>query len=258
MKTVKLLSWHDDISQKAAKLKRRGLQIDSTPLVSASGAIGELARLNPAVLVFDLDRLPSNSRVIATVLRTSKSARHIPILFAGGFPEKIGRIRAELPEAGFTSWSEAPQALAALLQNPPSPPSVAQVHQVFTTPLAQKLGIRAGMHLSLIAAPDSFEECLGDLPESISLARGLVPKTSLALCFVRSLNDLDATLDLLTLRLPRKASVWIVHPKRTGKYHVDFNQNLVRDHALAVGLVDYKVCSIDSDWSGLKFAWRER
>jgi hypothetical protein len=50
--------------------------------------------------------------------------------------------------------------------------------------------------------------------------------------------------------------VWLVHPKRTGKYHADFNQNDVRDQALAVGLVDYKVCSVDSDWSGLKFAWR--
>lgn len=239
-------------------LKRRGLHIDSSPLVSTSGAIGELARLNPAVLVLDLDRLPSHSRMIATVLRTSKSARHIPILFAGGQQEKIGRIRAELPEASFASWSEAPQALAELLLHPPSPPSVARVHHVFTTPLAQKLGIRAGMHLSLIAAPDAFEECLGDLPENTSLATRLTPKTGLALCFVRSLKDLAATLDLLTLRLPKKASVWIVHPKRTGKYNVDFNQNHVRNHALAAGLVDYKVCSIDNDWSALKFAWRER
>jgi hypothetical protein len=258
VKTVKLLTWHDDITQKAAMLKRRGLQIDSSPLVSTSGAIGELARLNPAVLVLDLDRLPSNSRVIATVLRTSKSARHIPILFAGGLPEKINRIRADMPDATFASWSETPQALAALLQNPPSPPSVARVHHVFTTPLAQKLGIRADMVVSLIAAPDAFEECLGDLPENTSLTTRLTPMTSLALCFVRSLNDLAATLDLLTVRLPQKASVWIVHPKRTGKYHVDFNQNHVRDHALAAGLVDYKVCSIDNDWSALKFAWRER
>jgi hypothetical protein len=258
VKTVKLLSWHDDITQKAAMLKRRGLQIDSSPLVSTSGAIGELARLNPAVLVLDLDRLPSNSRVIATVLRTSKSARHIPILFAGGLPEKIDRIRRELPNTTFASWSEAPQALIALLLHPPLPPSTAPVHHVFTTPLAQKLGIRADMVVSLIAGPDDFEECLGDLPENTSIATRLTPKTSLALCFVRSLKDLAATLDLLTLRLPKKSSVWIVHPKRTGKYHVDFNQNHVRDHALATGLVDYKVCSIDNDWSALKFAWRER
>jgi hypothetical protein len=33
----------------------------------------------------------------------------------------------------------------------------------------------------------------------------------------------------------------------------DFNQNDVRNAALAVGLVDYKVCAVDSQWSGLKF-----
>jgi hypothetical protein len=68
---------------------------------------------------------------------------------------------------------------------------------------------------------------------------------------------LTGTLDLLTLRLPKQASVWIVHTKRSGKFHVDFNQNDVRDQALAVGLIDYKVCSVDNDWSALKFAWRK-
>jgi hypothetical protein len=127
-----------------------------------------------------------------------------------------------------------------------------------STPLVKKLGIRDDMPVTVVAAPDAFEEVLGDLPKSAVLSTRFSAKTKLALCFVRSLADLAATLDMLTLRLPKQASVWIVHPKRTGKYHVDFNQNHVRDHALAVGLVDYKVCSVDSDWSALKFAWRER
>ena len=113
------------------------------------------------------------------------------------------------------------------------------------------------MEIALIAAPDAFEEILGDLPENATLATRLTLKTGLALCFIRSLKDLTATLDMLTLRLPKQAAVWIVHPKGVGKYHVDFNQNHVRDHSLAVGLVDYKVCSINKDWSALKFAWRK-
>jgi hypothetical protein len=35
---------------------------------------------------------------------------------------------------------------------------------------------------------------------------------------------------------------------------VDFKQNDVRAAGLAAGLVDYKVCAVDADWSGLKFA----
>ena len=78
MRTVKLLSWHPDLPTKASALARKDLTIDSAPLVRTYGVVGELARLNPAALVLDLDKLPSNSREIALMLRASKSARHIP------------------------------------------------------------------------------------------------------------------------------------------------------------------------------------
>jgi hypothetical protein len=257
VKTIKLISWHEDIKAKAAALKQTGIRIDAAPLIRLSGIVGDLARLNPSVLVLDLDKLPSNSREIALALRSSKSACHIPILFAGGTAEKIVRIRTEHPDGIFASWSEARQTLAALLQEPPSSPQAMPPRDFSTTPLLKKLGIRANMEIAVIASPDGFEDLLGDLPENSSLVTRLSAKTGLALCFVRSPKDLAGTLDLLTLRLPKQASVWIVHPKRAGKYQVDFNQNDVRDHSLAVGLVDYKVCSIDNDWSALKFAWRK-
>jgi len=68
-------------------------------------------------------------------------------------------------------------------------------------------------------------------------------------------KDLEATVDILSVQLPPTASAWIIHPKAAHK--PGFNQNDVRDAALARGLVDYKVCSVDEDWSGLKFAWRK-
>jgi phosphoenolpyruvate carboxylase len=135
MQTVKLISWDDDLDRKASSLKRRGLRIDAAPLIKTSSFIGELSRLSPAVLVLDLDRLPSQSREIAVALRTSKSARHIPVLFAGGLPEKIARVRAALPDASFTSWADAPQALATLLQHPPSTPAFMPPRDFSTTPL---------------------------------------------------------------------------------------------------------------------------
>jgi hypothetical protein len=258
MQTVKLISWDEDVGKKAANLKRRGVHVDAAPLIKTSSFIGELGRLSPAVLILYLDRLPSQSREIAVALRSSKSAHHIPVLFAGELPEKIDRVRASLPDANFTCWAEAPQALAALLQQPPSTPASVPPRDFSTTPLVKKLGIMGDMQIALIAAPDNFEELLGELPDNVGFTTRISLKSNLALCFVRSFEDLAATLDLLTLRLPKQASVWIVHPKRSGRHHVDFNQNHVRDHALAAGLVDYKVCSVDDDWSALKFAWRER
>ena len=56
--------------------------------------------------------------------------------------------------------------------------------------------------------------------------------------------------------LAEGGSVWIASPKKASKVATDLNQNVVREVGLAAGLVDYKVCSIDSTWSGLLFTRR--
>ncbi len=128
------------------------------------------------------------------------------------------------------------------------------------TPLPKKLGIvstsaKASVEIALLGTPEGFRESLGELPASVTFAKRLTPGTTLALCFVRSVKDLEATVDILATQLPSAASVWVIHPKAVHK--PGFNQNDVRDAALPHGLVDYKVCSVDEDWSGLKFAWRK-
>jgi hypothetical protein len=37
----------------------------------------------------------------------------------------------------------------------------------------------------------------------------------------------------------------------------DLREGVVREAALAAGLVDYKVCAVDATWSGLAFARRK-
>ena len=79
-------------------------------------------------------------------------------------------------------------------------------------------------------------------------------QTKLVIWFVRSRQEMESACEQLSLRLPQGSSAWIVHPKLAGRYKVDFNQNDVRAAGLVEGLVDYKVCAVDADWSGLKFA----
>lgn len=127
------------------------------------------------------------------------------------------------------------------------------------TPLAQKLGVLTTRNepreVALIGAPADFRLLLGDLPSHIRLRQSLSPGIALAIVFTGTVAELDATLDILQSQLPPKASAWIVHPK---KHHKPaFNQTDVRNRALALGLVDYKICSVDADWSGIKFAWRK-
>ena len=52
--------------------------------------------------------------------------------------------------------------------------------------------------------------------------------------------------------------IWIAWPKKAAAMKTDLNESLVHDSGLDAGLVDIKVCAIDSTWSGLKFVRRVR
>ena len=124
--------------------------------------------------------------------------------------------------------------------------------------LAKKLGLLPAkerpLAVTLLGAPESFRAQLGDLPDKVSFSPRLTPATTLAICFVRTLAEVNALFDLLATQLPEKASVWIARPKQ--HHNPGFNENHVRNAGLALGLVDYKICSFDNDWSGIKFTWR--
>ena len=258
METVRLISNHPKVGERAQMLSGDGFVVDASPLEKLSSVVGEMARLNPLLLVLDLDKTPSRGREIAIALRTSRAARHIPILFAGGLPDKVERIRREIPDVHFAEWIDAGQALRQILKHPQKMPAAIPQRSYAATPLSTKLGIRARTQVALVGSPDGFEEMLGELPEGAGLGGRVTAKTELALCFVRSWAELSGTVDLLAGQLPVGASVWIVYPKRGSRHASDLNENVVRDAGLAAGLVDYKVCSVDAEWSALKFAHRKR
>jgi hypothetical protein len=52
-------------------------------------------------------------------------------------------------------------------------------------------------------------------------------------------------------------AAWIAWPKRASGVPTDVTEDVVREVALANGLVDVKVAAIDNDWSGLKFVRRK-
>jgi hypothetical protein len=213
----------------------------------------------PAGVVIDLDRLPSYGREVAVALRQSKTTRHLPIVFAGGADEKVEAIRRELPDAFYTSWPRVPRMLERALTNAPREPvqPVSHMQRYAGSSLVKKLGVKPGAKVALLGAPEGFEEQIGDLPEGVELESRMGRQTSLALWFVHSRRDLEEV-GFISARLPDGSSIWIIHPKQTSRYKVDFNQNDVREAGLAVGLVDYKVCAVDADWSGLKFALKKK
>lgn len=130
-------------------------------------------------------------------------------------------------------------------------------HGYSGTPLAKKLGIRPGHRVALLRAPEGFEEeTLGELPPDVSIQRRARGPLDVILAFVRSRSELDRGLEVWRAALEPTGGLWIAWPKRSSGVDTDLNDGVVRDAGLASGLVDNKVCAIDTTWSGLRFVVR--
>jgi hypothetical protein len=255
MELVRLVCWNRQLAKEHARLlARQGWKIDASEL-RPSGFIGQFRDNPPAVVVLDLDRLPSHGREVGVALRGSKTTRRIPLVFAGGAPEKVERIRAELPDAVFTRWEGIAAAIETALAHPPAEPVRPATHMERYTgaSLPRKLGLKSGMVVSQLGAPERFEDLLEGC--DVQVLPDITRHTGMVIWFVRSRRELEE-MPYMAAKLPEGCGFWVMNPKQSSRYRVDFNQNDVRDAGLAAGLVDYKVCAVDSDWTGLKFAPR--
>jgi hypothetical protein len=119
------------------------------------------------------------------------------------------------------------------------------------TPLARKLGIIEGASVLLDGAPEAFE--LGDaVPGVVVHRRAGRDPYDVILCFCPMTARLRARWPALHGRTTPAGALWIAWPKKSSGVPTDLTENVVRDHALAHGRVDVKVCAIDDTWSGLK------
>lgn len=118
----------------------------------------------------------------------------------------------------------------------------------------KKLGIKPGFRIAFVREPARFRGLLAGLPPDLSEpVRG---DLDLAILFVTTFAELKKDFARLMKRLAPAGVLWVSWPKKASGKATDLTENLVRDHGLAVGLVDVKVCAIDETWSGLKFVRR--
>jgi hypothetical protein len=127
------------------------------------------------------------------------------------------------------------------------------------TPLPAKLGIKPGMRVALLHAPDGIEATLGELPEGVRLQHGLRrnQRVDLIVAFVVERDHLARNIGWLVTTLPPDGVFWVAWPKRASKVPTDMTDGAVREVALPIGWVDVKVCAIDATWSGLKLVLRK-
>ena len=124
------------------------------------------------------------------------------------------------------------------------------------TPLAAKLGIKAGQRVAIVNAPAGFKRTLGTLPPGVRLAGRLAGGAPMIIAFATKHARLLRSFGRWKRALARDGSLWICWPKRSSGAPTDLDENKVRDCGLDGGLVDVKACAVDATWSGLKFVYR--
>ena len=125
------------------------------------------------------------------------------------------------------------------------------------TPLARKLSLREGMRVFWADMPKSVgAEILGE-GLSLQLADEPEPGLDAAHLFIVERAALEPALGRLLPLLARPGFIWISWPKRVSKVPTDVTEDVIREVALPLGLVDVKVCAVDATWSGLKLMIRK-
>jgi hypothetical protein len=120
---------------------------------------------------------------------------------------------------------------------------------------ARKLGLKPGHRVALDEPPAGWQ--LREPPDGL---RGPDPDgaADVIVAFFRAGEEIGGRLPALARRIFPAGALWAAWPRRAAGHHSDITDNLVREHALGLGLVDVKVAAIDEDWSGLRLVWRVR
>jgi len=125
------------------------------------------------------------------------------------------------------------------------------------TPLAKKLGIRAGNEILIVGAPDGYLRLLDPLPDAVRFVASVSHSTDMVHIFAARKVELGRALQQFRAKLKPTASIWVSWPKKSARKATDVTEDVVRELALPLGLVDIKVCAVDEVWSGLKLVVRK-
>lgn len=124
-------------------------------------------------------------------------------------------------------------------------------------PLIKKLGIKSGNRVALLHAPTHYFELLGEMPPDVAIDYELNGGDyDFVQAFFQWRADYAAEFDGIKAAIHKDGMIWISWYKKAAKMPTDITEDIVREFALAGGLVDVKVAAIDEQWSGLKLVYR--
>ncbi len=125
------------------------------------------------------------------------------------------------------------------------------------TPLAKKLGLKSGQSILFINKPKHYFDLFSDFPDEVNILKsGREGEVDFIHLFVKTEEEFKDRIIHVKPLLKKDGLLWISWPKGASTLNTDLKRDFIRTFVLDIGLVDVKVCSVDQDWSGLKFVYR--
>ncbi|GGI20121.1 DUF3052 family protein [Bradyrhizobium guangdongense] len=119
-------------------------------------------------------------------------------------------------------------------------------------PLVQKLGIKPGFCIFVDGLVTSYRDVVGELPDGVSIASTAIARLDMVHVFAAEAKGLAAKLRSYRKAIAPDGMIWASWPKKASGIATDVTEALVRETALANGLVDIKICAVNDIWSGMK------
>lgn len=130
-------------------------------------------------------------------------------------------------------------------------------------PLLRKLGVKENGSLLLMDAPAETTRLFGDAPLTVHI-RDFEPEkqsgplgVTTVLLFAMDRSHMEFAFRSVFRWMSAGTAVWIAWPKKSSGVATDVDFDTVQRLGLDHGLVDNKVCAIDSTWSGLRHVVRK-
>ncbi|MFK8008935.1 MAG: DUF3052 domain-containing protein [Saprospiraceae bacterium] len=124
-------------------------------------------------------------------------------------------------------------------------------------PLVKKLGIKNNFRIRLIYSPENYFDLLGELPDDVKILQRKSREVDFIHLFAKDIKTFEKSFFKIKDEIKKDGMIWVSWYKKASKIPTDLNEDVIRNTALANGLVDIKVCAVDEKWSGLKIVWRK-
>ncbi|MBT8219278.1 MAG: DUF3052 domain-containing protein [Bacteroidia bacterium] len=123
-------------------------------------------------------------------------------------------------------------------------------------PLYLKMGIKEGCKVAVIHPPEDFATFFSNVPFEITWSED-PSEANLVHFFPKNISNLEEKLFVLQDQIDKEGMIWVSWFKKASKIPTDIDEDIIRDTALNLKLVDVKVCSVSDQYSALKLVIRK-